>query len=335
MASHRLQCLPCNLSRPDLGLDKAMYHELIRNNTTIIHAAWAVNFNTRLRSFVKDHIAGLNHLLAFALSCHRLRQFLFCSSTASITCSPGTTLIREIVSSNPQDASPLGYSRSKWVAEQICARACQKHPTLRGQVKVLRVGQLCGDTTHGVWNMSEAWPLMLSASAKTSLGGLPNLGEEQKLDWLPVDRAAEAIVHLLQTRPSSSGQFNGGKADVSVYHILNSNTTVTWDDLLAWVKDLEPGTQIYPPMEWLSRLENTADHPAKRLIGLWKTAFIEDGGPDDFNADESLRRKSIASRFDTTVTKAVLEDSGGAGTMLDQPITRELFGKIDRWIRDQ
>lgn len=40
---------------------------------------------------------------------------------------------------------------------------------------MLRIGQLCGDTKGGVWNETEAWPLMF-ASANT-VGCLPELNE--------------------------------------------------------------------------------------------------------------------------------------------------------------
>ncbi|KAI4136432.1 MAG: hypothetical protein L6R39_007789, partial [Caloplaca ligustica] len=89
----RITCLPTTLSDPFLGLDKETYINLTTTTTCIIHAAWAVNFTARLRSFEKDHIAGLSHLLQLTLassSCSSTSnnnrpppRFLFLSSTAS------------------------------------------------------------------------------------------------------------------------------------------------------------------------------------------------------------------------------------------------------------
>lgn len=56
----------------------------------------------------------------------------------------------------------MGYSQAKWVAEHICGRAFEG--SLRGRVSIARIGQLCGDTLHGVWNESEAWPLLVATS---------------------------------------------------------------------------------------------------------------------------------------------------------------------------
>ena len=190
--------------------------------------------------------------------------------------------------------------------------------------------------------MSEAWPLMLGASGKNRLGGVPDLGESQRLDWLPFDRAAEAIVRLLVTPSDAPLLLDREQADIAVYHILNPDTTVTWNHLRAWMQDLEPETKTYPPMEWLSRLEkgehNMANHPAKKLIGLWKTAFSGGGGDDGMGGPyvgNIPPRGSAAPVFDTAMTKTALSDAGGGCPLLDQPVTKELFGKLYRWIQDQ
>lgn len=58
---------------------------------------------------------------------------------------------------------------------------------------MLRIGQLCGDRESGVWNATEAWPLML-ASGRVA-GCLPGL-EGEALGWLAVDLAAEAVAEV-------------------------------------------------------------------------------------------------------------------------------------------
>ncbi|KAI4265464.1 MAG: hypothetical protein L6R38_009401, partial [Xanthoria sp. 2 TBL-2021] len=116
-------CLPCTLSDPALGISPETYTHLANTTNIIIHAAWAVNFTARLRSFEKDHIAGLSHLLRLSNAARNSAEpirFLFLSSTASVTSTPASKYpIPEHVSSNPEEASPLGYSRSKWVAENL------------------------------------------------------------------------------------------------------------------------------------------------------------------------------------------------------------------------
>lgn len=85
--------------------------------------------------------------------------------------------MRECLPEHAESATAIGYARAKWVAEHICSGA---HETvLSGRVVIARVGQLCGDTEHGVWSESEAWPLLIASMRYTEY--LPVLPREVKL----------------------------------------------------------------------------------------------------------------------------------------------------------
>src|SRR5579871_3763845 len=56
-------CLPSDFSCEDLGLDKDTLLDLHQNLTTVIHSAWAVNFNLGVSSFEQQHIKGTYNLL--------------------------------------------------------------------------------------------------------------------------------------------------------------------------------------------------------------------------------------------------------------------------------
>ena len=78
----------------------------------------------------------------------------------------------EAVSSNPADAQSMGYARSKWVAENLVALAAQT----RGiRAESLRIGQMVGDTVHGVWNETEAISLQLKGAQ--TIKAMPDLDE--------------------------------------------------------------------------------------------------------------------------------------------------------------
>ena len=98
-------------------------------------------------------------------------------------------MVPERPSSEPRTASPLGYAKSKWVGEAICQRAHQT-TALHGRVHILRIGQLCGDTEAGIWNATEAWPLMLASVSVT--GALPDLDEVKTHIRLVGSREAQA-----------------------------------------------------------------------------------------------------------------------------------------------
>jgi thioester reductase-like protein len=107
-------------------------------------------------------------------------RFLFCSSIASVLNGLGEgDTVYEKLSEDPTTAVAIGYSQSKWVTEQICARA-NESTGLKDRVQVLRIGQLCGDTREGIWNESEGWPLMIKTAQTT--GRLPVLREVSLAD---------------------------------------------------------------------------------------------------------------------------------------------------------
>lgn len=307
-------CSPASLSDRDLALHPSIYTHLTHTTTLIIHAAWAVNFTARLRSFEKDHVAGLSHLLNLAHSSSRNRQsprFLFLSSTASVTNTPATDHpIPERISTTPTDASPLGYSRSKWVAESICASysnrvtspSPQSNPKApKANIAILRIGQLTSDTEHGIWNISEAWPLMLSTAP--ALHALPDLGD-QALDWLPVDTAAKAVLEVAESMKDvatdDGGVENADTTSPQIFHILNPSSSPTWSDLLAAIKDASPvlDLDVLPPREWLQRLERfEGDLPAKKLVGVWEKAFAgERGGGQVVFGVERAKEVSMVMR---------------------------------------
>lgn len=84
-------------------------------------------------------------------------KFFFCSSLASVL-NTTNEVIYETPTTDPSTSSPIGYSQSKWVMENICLEASRGD--LEDRIKVLRIGQLCGDLKTGYWNPKEGWPLL-------------------------------------------------------------------------------------------------------------------------------------------------------------------------------
>ena len=328
--SAQITCHPCKLSDSALGLPSSTYKDLTTRATLIVHAAWAVNFSMRLSSFTKDHIGGLRNLINLALASPHTTtpRFVFCSSTASVLGPQRTSPIPECISHDPLSASPLGYSRSKWVAESICEQA-HLHTRLKDHISVLRIGQLCGDTESGIWNITEAWPLMLSSVQVT--GSLPQLPGE-RLNWLPVDIAAEAVLQIsLHTAPKPARN-----PAIPVYHLLNPSTQTTWSDLLVWLHKISPAFATVSPSTWVSHLDNqtgdAAKHPARKLLGLWKEAYCNDqqGNPTQQQEQEGNENEKKDITFTMTETKEA------APIMRDvKPITEEQFSKIWAWINQE
>jgi thioester reductase-like protein len=71
---------------------------------------------------------------------------------------------------DPVGALPAGgYTRSKWCAEQILARAAVRTAV---KISIVRVVQVCGGK-GGYWNTSEWFPLLIKTSI--NLNALPSM----------------------------------------------------------------------------------------------------------------------------------------------------------------
>ena len=276
--------------------------------------------------------------LALSSSKRTCPRFGFCSSVASVMACPSDPIPEEMVS-EPSAASELGYSRSKWVAEHICESA-SRLAALQGRVSIFRVGQLSGDTHKGVWNTKEAWPLMLSLVKLTRT--LPDLDE--RLDWLPVDIAANAIVQGMSGvddvsesrdgevkstdgRPNMQDEISGGGLCdksvtdfVHIRHIVNARQNPTWTQMLKWLASWQD-FEVLQAKKWVRQLEEqehqgAQNHPAFNLLGLWQV-YTKDG------TDEPTNKKTFA--VDQTEAKIpAMRDVG--------PIDEQYFLKIWRWI---
>lgn len=303
--------LQAALGEARLGLDKGIYDRVAKQATVIMHVAWSVNFRMKLRSFVKDNIAGVTNLINLALASPRSKPpaFGLCSSVASVMAYQGRSVPEE-PTDDPSTATELGYSQSKWVAERICQRA-NDTTKMKDRISVFRVGQLAGDTINGVWNTKEAWPMMLSAVKVTQ--SLPEL--DDKLDWLPVDIAASALIQGVDASASERG--------LTVYHVVNDNDRPTWSDLLTWMQRHEK-FDVVSPRHWVRQLESAIDsgsqHPSGQLLDHWKQAYCRDREDDG---------ESGPASFAMERTKAALPALRNV-----EPVDEKYFGKLWAWIQE-
>lgn len=310
----KIQVVQAKLGDSKLGLTNDMYEHLAAEIDTILHIGWTVNFRLKLESFAKENIAGVKNLINLALAAGRAQppRFAYCSSTAAImNGKPGNSgHLLEATSQDPSDSSPLGYSRSKWVAEQICAEAHRRTP-LRGNICVVRVGQLSGDSNTGIWNTKEAWPMMLS-TAKL-IGCLPNLKDEP-VDWLPVDIAARAFVQAAESLNTT------GSEQMTVYHVLNPHQEPSWETMLQWLQKKE-GFEVVAPREWINRLERSDNtkHSSMKLVGLWK---------DMYDNESQEKDKPLPLPF------SIAETSKSISALRDlQPVDESYIHKIWEWVK--
>ncbi|GAD96718.1 NRPS-like enzyme, putative [Paecilomyces variotii No. 5] len=247
----KIVCLPSDFSQPCLGLSSEEYQQIAEEITVLYHCAWKVNFNLRLSSF-EDNIAGVKHLIDLCLHARAEvpATFTFFSSIGTVLRTENTT-VPETLPAQISNAQPTGYGQSKLVAEYICMNAAAR---VGIPVYVLRIGQIVGDTVHGIWNSSEAIPLMMQTAVTMKV--LPEIDE--CLRWIPVDLVARSSVEI-----TSSG------AAVGVFNLINPHTIHWTHDVLPYLRKFGLEFDIVSSQLWLQRLQAASDpaiNPPVRLF---------------------------------------------------------------------
>jgi len=266
-SAERLVTITCDLCQPGLGIDDISRRKFESSISHVIHAAWNVNFNLLLDSFLERDIRGLCNLLNFASTVPTLRQFIFVSSIAAIQNLSASEIVPESRVDDFTCAPPSGYGRSKFIAEHIVSYAASE---LGLPVSVVRLGQLSGSSVTGYWNPKELIPGLFRSSV--TVGAIPD--QFFNHHWLPIDLAGELLnkVALYSTDKQV-------RQNPKWFHICNPVPT-PWDSVIRAFNLLpsQPrALQTVPMKRWLELLTQSAairpfeDVPTIKLLG-----FLED-----------------------------------------------------------
>lgn len=236
----------------------------------IIHVAWPVNFTLPLTNF-EPHIKGLRNLINFSLSVDASfpAVLLFCSSISTALASPSSEI--EEIPMEPTSALDMGYSRSKVVGEQIVTRAREAG----ARAYSVRIGQVSGHSERGLWNDSEAIPLMIRSAL--TLGALPDL--DVSCSWLPVDQLASCLTEIADAclARREAGPTLSHRED-SVYNLTNP-LCFAWSAMLEELRRNGLTFETVSTDQWLQLLEESkargeeTANPAVKLVDHYRTTY--------------------------------------------------------------
>ncbi|KAI0091717.1 hypothetical protein BDY19DRAFT_904330 [Irpex rosettiformis] len=194
-------------------------------------------FGLSQEAFKQPNIKSVRRLidLAFASPHSSPAQFLFVSSVGVLRNITETGPVLEAAVS-PIVSTGVGYSESKWVAEnllELAARNTSLRPTS------VRVGQISGSAS-GAWNQTEWFPSLVKSSV--TLGALPSISSAIQL--IPLDAAARTIIELRN-------------ANEPYLHLAHPIPTPFSTILQPMSRELE--LPIVPFEEWSSSLERSGE----------------------------------------------------------------------------
>ncbi|KAH7888517.1 L-aminoadipate-semialdehyde dehydrogenase, partial [Phlebopus sp. FC_14] len=286
-ASGRVVCLAADLAAEKLGLQTDTYLEITSRTTLIIHNAWAVNFNLDISSF-ETHIRGAINLINLALSSPHVQPatLFFASSISAVASWPGPATVPEAVTDNPLFAQPLGYAQSKWVTEKLCQIAAQTTPIQTG---ILRIGQMVGDSSNGIWNETEAISLIFKCA--NTIGILPEL--EESVSWLPIDYAAKSIVELVNLPGDALPE-----GVCPVWHVIHP-IRVKWSSILSSLHRTGLKFKTLPRHEWLKILRasdtNEVRNPSRKLLTFYENKYGQEELATRYPLTTTLTEKASES----------------------------------------
>ncbi|RSL99905.1 hypothetical protein CEP52_009435 [Fusarium oligoseptatum] len=244
------------LGLPDWRLGAAEYRTLLKGTAHVIHNAWQVNFNLSVWSF-ESQIAGVSNLIQFCSEARNPVHVCYISSIRVAT-NWSATHVGPVPEALVQDtAAPgTGYGASKMVAENLLYQAANAD-VLR--LTVCRVGQMSGPVLrgcdHGVWNPKEWLPTLIRTSSE--MRALPeDLGNQDNIDWVPIDLAAHIISEMVFNSDTSD------EARPQFFHVINPST-IRWKSVLPLIRERLQKHQNLPAdvlsfNSWIRKLRNTS-----------------------------------------------------------------------------
>lgn len=266
-----------------LGLAVDDYEILRRSVTTIIHNAWAVNFNMKFRDF-EPHCRGTSDLINLALSSSlkKAPDFVFVSTLGAVYQAKPIP-IREKLYGPAAATQSTNYALSKWTTEQICFAAVEKAGL---SVRLVRLAQICGDLKYGMWNVKEAWPQTIAAAQ--TIGAIPaSNNRDEQHHWLPSD-VAGAVIADLALLDQVDRATRASVPVFAVFHVANPKPILWKAQILSSLRRHGLDFETLPWPEWVVRLEssdtNVLRNPPYRLINFYKLFALGAGGTQDTEA---------------------------------------------------
>jgi len=284
----KVNFLHTDFGKDHFGLNDADYKKMLDQVTILIHNAWAVDFNKSLQTYEAVHIAGTRRCVDFSIESKYAAQVVFISSIASVgnwkASHPEVDMVPEELPEDYTLPLPQGYGESKHVASLILSGAAAKSNV---PATVIRAGQLAGPKGNGTeWNRHEWLPSIVITSK--AMGMLPEtLGNQDTVDWVPMDLAAKSVVEIAEARSKQVRQ--SGSALLSMSHLVNPSIT-SWTSLVSAIKrslSEETGKEVrvVPFQEWLKELsssprtaEAAEQRPGIKLLDFYEGLAMEGAG---------------------------------------------------------
>jgi nucleoside-diphosphate-sugar epimerase len=183
----RLTVLEGDLSRPGLGLDKAVLSKLQSSLTEIVHCAAETRFGLPLEEARATNTYGTRQLLDLARCCKRLEKYVHLSTVYVTGRSTGVTPEAPLQHANGFCNS---YQQSKYEAELLVVEAMGHIPAA-----IFRLSSILGDSQTGKVDQFNYVHQLLKLFSRNVLPVAP-ADPTAPVDLIPTGWAIAALAHL-------------------------------------------------------------------------------------------------------------------------------------------
>ncbi len=293
----RICPVPGDLSQPLLGLGADRFAALASDVDTIYHNGAWLNFVHPYQRLKSANVDGTREVLR--LACHGSAKAVHYVSTAGVfygAAYDGRSIDEAEPLDHP-DGLDLGYTQTKWVAEQLVWEAARRGLA----VSVYRPGWILGGSRTGHANGDDFFGRLVRGCVQ--LGLAPRLGYRWR--GTPVDDLARVIVTLATGSGATGRAFN-----------LSGPNAVAWERLVAWITEAGYPLDLVAYDEWLANLSRNADNPLLPLL-----PFFAERAPGQQKTHVERYAERDLAHVDDTDTRGALP----VGVADCRPLDRELL----------
>lgn len=211
----RVEVLVGDITEPELGLDVDGYADLAERVDVIYHCAAQVDWVRGYGLLYRMNVGGV--LAMIRLACRGpAKRLIFVSSVAVCYSLNGPEHIDEGTDMLPFiGGMPLGYARSKCVAEALLRQAAARGVP----VTVLRPALIAGESATGVSSPTDFIAALIQGCVISGMA----INTDWLLDCVPVDFVARVMTQVPQ-----------GDSNWQVLHLMHGHPRY-WRELVLWM----------------------------------------------------------------------------------------------------
>lgn len=305
MLKERIEALTGDVAEPNLGLDAEAYASLAGRIDAVYHCAALVDWVRSYGQLYRMNVGGVLNLIRLACRGHA-KRLVFVSSIAVCYARGGPKYIDETTDMMPYvSGMPLGYARSKCVAETLLRQAAE-----RGlPVTVLRPALIAGDSASGVASPTDMLAALIQGCIATGMA----IDTDWMLDCVPVDFVARVMASIPQ-----------GDANYQVLNLMHARPR-HWRELILWMNLHGYPVSLVESEAWIRHLfahghgRDTMLYAQRRFFsgglavdGVWAKPY------EAYLADSQRQ-------IDTTRTRTLLKSQGVSEAPLDADLLHAYF----------